>query len=97
MLLETVKQLLAVYSWLVIGVLFFFLWRIARFYEDASGQRVGPRFLLLPGLLLAAGAVWYLLRDNDFVGQPAGDLLLFAGGILLFLFSNRLQKLMTGE
>jgi hypothetical protein len=78
-------------------MLFFFLWRIAEFYERASGQRVGYRFLVLPGVLLAAGVVWYLAHNNDFVGQPIGDLLLFAGGILLFLFSSRLQKLMTGE
>jgi hypothetical protein len=95
--MQIAKQALAVYSWLAIGALFFFLWRIAGFYERASGHQVGHRFLLLPGALLAAGAVWYLRYDWDFVGQPIGDLLLFGGGILLFLFGNRLQKMMTGE
>jgi len=97
MLLQITKWILSVYSWLVIGALLYFLWRIASFYANASGQRVGHRFLLLPGILLAAGVIWYLRSDTDFVGQPAGDLLLFAGGILLFFFSGRLQKLMTGE
>lgn len=97
MLLQMAKHVLTVYSWLVIGTLLFFLWRIASFYANASGQHVGHRFLLLPGALLAAGVVWYLGHDSNFVGQPIGDLLLFAGGILLFFFSGRLQKLMTGE
>ncbi len=97
MLLQIAKWVLTVYSWLVVGALLYFLWRIASFYANASGQRVGHRFLLLPGALLAAGVVWYLQYDRDFVGQPTADLLLFGGGILLFFFSGRLQKLMTGE
>jgi hypothetical protein len=95
--LQIAKSILAVYAWIVVGVLFFFLWRIAGFYERASGQRVGHRFLVLPGVLLAAGVIWYLLHNSDFVGEPVGDLLLFCGGGLLFLFSNRLERLMTGE
>jgi hypothetical protein len=97
MLLLVTKQILAIYSWFVIGIMLFFLWHVAGFYERASGQRVGHRFLVLPGVLLAAGVIWYLLHDSDFVGQPLGDLLLCGGGILLLLFSSRLQKLMTGE
>lgn len=97
MVLQVTKQVLAIYSWLVIGALFFFLWRIAAFFEQASGQRIGYRFLVVPGLLLGAGAIWYLRYDNDFVGQPVADLLLFGGGILLVLFGSRLQNLMTGE
>lgn len=97
MVYQTGKQILAIYSWLVIGVLFFFLWRIASFYEHASGERVGHHLLLLPGVLMGAGAVLYLQVDADFVGLPTADLLLFAGGILLLIFGSRLQKLMTGE
>ena len=97
MLLQITKQILTVYSWLVIAALLYFLWRIASFYADASGQRVGHQFLLIPGALLAAGVIWYLRYESDFIGQPIADLLLFGGGILLFFFSGRLQKLMTGE
>ncbi len=97
MLVHIAKQVLAVYGWAAIGVLLFFLWRIAGFYEKASAQRVGHRFLLVPTGLLTGGAIWYLLRDLDFVGCPTGDFLLFSGGVLLFLFSSRLAKLMTGE
>lgn len=97
MVLEIIQQILAVYSWAVIGALLVFLWHVAGFYERASGERVGHRFLLIPAALLTAGVAWYLGHDSDFVGQPLGDALLFAGGLLLLLFSNRLQKLMTGE
>jgi hypothetical protein len=94
---EIVKTALTVYAWMVVGLLLFFLWRIAAFYERASGKHVGSRFLGLPGVLLAAGVAWYGVRNVDFVGQPVGDLLLFAGGSLLFLFSTRLVRLMTGD
>jgi len=95
--MEAIKHVLGGYAWVVIGMLIVFLWRIAYFYESASGQRVGHRFLLLPSLLLAGGATWYLVHGGEFVGQPAGDLLLCGGGILLSLFGFRLQELMTGE
>ena len=95
--MQIVKTVLTVYAWIVVGVLLFFLWRIATFYERASGKQVGSRFLALPGVLMAAGVLWYGLHSVDFVGQPAGDLLLFVGGALLFLFSTRLVRLMTGE
>jgi hypothetical protein len=97
MLVEIAKQLLAGYVAVVIAALIFFLWRIASFYEAASGKRVGHRFLLLPSALLSVGAVWYLWHEVDFVGHPVGDFFLFSGGVLLFLFSSRLTRLMTGE
>ncbi len=96
MLLQIAKHILAAYAWLAIGLLFYFLWRIAAFYERASGQRVGHRLLLVPGGLFAAGVLWYLWVDSDFVGHPVGDLLLCGGGILLLFFSGRLAALMTG-
>ena len=96
-MLEIAKQVLSIYSWLVIGALIVFLWHIAGFYEKASGQSVAQRFLVVPGVLLTGGVAWYLTRDADFVGEPIGDMLLFAGGILLFLFAARLEKTMTGE
>jgi len=88
---------LAVYSWAIVGVLIVFLWRVAYFYEKSSGQRVGYHVFILPFLLLIFGVGWYLVHDVEFIGQPVGDLLLFGGGVLLFLFGNRLRELMTGE
>lgn len=95
--MDVIKYALAIYSWAIVGILILFLWRIACFYEKTSGQRVGYYVLLLPSLLLAAGMIWYLVRDVEFIGQPSGDLLLCGGGVLLFWFSSHLRELMTGE
>jgi len=94
--METLKYILTIYSWAVVGILIVFLGRIAYFYEKTSGQRTNYDFLLLPAALLTFGAIWYLVYDVEFTGQPAGDLFLFGGGILLGAFGVRLQEFMTG-
>jgi hypothetical protein len=95
--MEIVKAILVIYALAAVGVLVVFLWRIAYFYEKTSGQRVGYYFLVVPALLMAAGFIWYLVWDVEFVGEPVGDLLLCAGGTLIFVFGFHLQELMTGE
>lgn len=95
--MEAIEYILAIYSWVVIGMLIVFLGRIAYFYEKTSGQRVGYYLFLLPSLLLAAGAIWYLVRGGRFIGEYAADIFLLGGGVLLCLFGFRLQGLMTGE
>ena len=95
--MQVLKYVLTCYAWVVTGLLLFFLGRIAYFYEQTSGERIGYRFLLLPALLLMGGMVWYFVADIEFTGQPVGDLLLFGGGISLGLFGMRLQEFMTGE
>lgn len=95
--MEIVKRILTVYSWVVVGILLIFLWRIAYFYEKASGRSVRYYSLILPVLLLAAGAIWYLACRIEFIGLPGGDLLLFSGGVLICKFGFRLQELMTGR
>jgi len=91
-----IKYLLTIYSWVAIGILVFFLGRIAYFYEKTSGQQTGYYLLILPALLLIAGAIWYLKYNIEFTGQPIGDLLLFCGGVLLGMFGVRLQEFMMG-
>ncbi len=95
--MEIIKTVLAIYSWAIVGLLLVFLWRIAYFYERASGQQVRYYSFLLPVLLLAAGAIWYLVSSIEFIGSPIGDLFLFGGGVLICLFGFRLQELMTGR
>jgi hypothetical protein len=95
--METIQYILGVYSWAVIGVLIVVLGRIAYFYEKTSGQQTDYYFLILPALLLIAGAVWYFVFNVEFTGQPIGDLLLFVGGLSLSWFGVRLQEFMTGE
>ena len=95
--MEIVKLVLGIYSWVVIGALIVFLGRIAYFYEKTSGQRTNYYFLILPGLLLALGVIWYLVYSVEFAGWPIGDVLLCTGGVLLGIFGFRLQEFMTGE
>ena len=95
--MKVIRCVLGVYSWVITGILIAFLGRVAFFYEKTSGQKVGYYLLLLPAVLLAAGAIWYLRGDAEFTGEPIGDLLLFGGGVLLCLFGGRLQDLMTGN
>ena len=95
--MQILEYILAIWSWVVIGVLIVFLWRIAYFYQKTSGQRVGYYLLGAAALLLAAGAIWYLVANVEFTGEPIADALLFVGGLLFFLFGGRLQELMTGE
>jgi hypothetical protein len=95
--MQIVGYILAVWSWVIIGVLVIFLWRIAYFYQKTSGQRVGYYVLFIASVLLAAGAAWYIVSDVEFTGEPVADLLLFGGGLLFIVFGTRLQELMTGE
>ena len=95
--MEALHVGLTIYSSVAVGILIVFLWRVAYFYEQTSGHRVGHHFFALPALLLAAGVIWYLKYGGEFTGQPVGDLLLFSGGALLCILGSRLQELMTGE
>lgn len=95
--MEFVKQMLAIYSWAIVGVLIAFLWRIAYFYQKASGQRLGHFLVVVPALLVAAGVVRYVVLGGEFIGHPVGDVLLFGGGVALVLYGLRLQEMMTGE
>jgi hypothetical protein len=94
--MQILAYILAIWSWVVVGVLILFLWRIAYFYQKTSGQRVGSYLLVVAALLLGAGAVWYLFNNVEFTGEPIADGLLCVGGVLFFVFGGRLQELMTG-
>lgn len=95
--MQTIGTALAVYSWVIIGVLTVFLWKIAYFYEKTSGERVYHSLAILPAVLLLLGAIWYLVTGDPFVGQPVADICLFLGGAGIAIFGMRLQTLMTGE
>ncbi len=95
--MQIAEAVLIVYSLAATGMLLVFLWRVAFFYEKTSGQHVGYHILVLPALLLAAGMVWYIVRDVAFIGQSIADILLCGGGAFVLAFGFRLQDLMTGE
>jgi len=94
---NVIKFILTAWSLGVVWLLLLFLARIAYFYEKTAGQRVGYFLPIVPAILLAAGTIWYLVKDVDFIGESAGDLLLLAGGLALILFGAHLQEVMTGE
>ena len=92
-----VQAILTAYSWVGVGILIMFLWRIAFFYEKTSNRWVGHYLLMIPGLILLAGVVTYLIVGKPLVGDSVGDLLLFVGGLGVAVFGIRLQRLMMGE
>jgi hypothetical protein len=95
--MTTATRVIAAVTWAEIGFLTFVLWRIARFYEQSSGQRAYSHLFLPPLLLLPAGAAYYIAFDVDFVGSIPADLLLFLGGISLVIATTLLGQIMVGE
>ena len=89
--------LIAGLSWAGISLSAFFLWRIARFYEQSSGEKAYSWLFTLPMILLPVGAAAYLISGATFFGIPLGDALMFAGGLALLLASTMLQQIMMGE
>lgn len=84
-------------AWGGIAFLIFLLWRIARFYERSSGQQAYAWIFLIPLVLLPAGAAWYLITAPEFVGLPAADALLVAGGAVLLAGTFILRRAMMGR
>lgn len=93
----TLIRLVAGTAWLSVTFLVFLLWRIARFYEQSSGQRARAWIFLLPLVTLPAGALWYLVVAPEFVGLPAADALLLAGGLALLAGTFILKRAMMGR
>lgn len=90
-------RVVATLAWIGVAFLIFLLWRIARFYERSSGQRAYAWIFLVPLVILPAGAAWYLVVDPAFVGIPAADALLFAGGAVLLVGTFVLKRTMMGR
>ncbi|MGQ9521324.1 MAG: hypothetical protein ACUVXE_00645 [Anaerolineae bacterium] len=87
-------RVIATLTWLGILFLVFLLWRIARFYEHSSGQRVYAWLFLVILILFLVGAAWYIWANPGFVGIPLADGLLCAGGILSLLGTSILTRAM---
>jgi hypothetical protein len=87
-------RVIASLTWLGVLFLVFLLWRIARFYERSSGQRVYAWLFLVILALFLAGAAWYIFASPGFVGIPPADGLLCTGGILSLLGTFILTRAM---
>ncbi len=83
--MSVLLRVIATLAWLGVLFLVFLLWRIARFYEHSSGQRVYAWLFLLILVLFLAGAAWYIIADPGFLGIPLADGLLCAGGMLTLI------------
>ena len=87
-------RVIASLTWLGVLFLVFLLWRIARFYERSSRQRVYAWLFLLIAFLFLAGAAWYIFASPGFVGIPLADGFLCAGGLLSVLGTFILTRAM---
>lgn len=92
-----INLVLMTYSWVIIAILLFFLFLIARFYERKAHQRSHYQLFLLPLVLFLLGTLRYdfLFADN-FVGDVLGDILFSAGGVATTILGYHLLNLMTG-
>ncbi len=92
-----INLILMTYSWVIIAILLFFLFLIARFYEKKAQQRSHYQLFLLPLVLFLLATLRYnSLSAGSFVGDLIGDALFFVGGIIAAVLGYHLLNLMTG-
>ena len=92
-----INLVLMTYSWVIMAILLFFLFLIARFYERKAHQRSHYQLFLLPLILFLLGTLRYdFLFVGNFVGDLLGDTLFFAGGVVAAILGYHLLNLMTG-
>jgi len=94
--MKVVNSVLIIYAWGIAALLSLTLFLIARFYEEKAGQRSYYQLFIIPSLLFLVGGVRYALIAGDLVGDVAGDVALFLGGVFLSILSYFLFNLMTG-
>lgn len=95
--MTSINLVLMTYSWIIVAILLFFLFLIARFYEKKAHQKSRYQFFLLPLALFLIGTFRYVsLLGGDFVGDLLGDTLFFVGGVAAAILGYHLLNLMTG-
>lgn len=95
--MNIVSGLFTVYIWGIVSVLLYFVFLIARFYEQKSGRKTYYNaFLIAIGLfILAAGK--YTLSPTIITNDIWADLIRFAGALIAGGFGLYLLKLMVGS
>lgn len=94
---------LNLYSWVLVGALIFFLYRIARFYQakcaelnrDKPPPRTYAAFFFVPLVLFPLAATRYLLLEST-IGDLLSDLAFLLGGLVLGAASYYLYRLLMG-
>lgn len=94
--MSALTAVIELYAWGVAATIVFFLYLIARFFEEKAGQRSYYGLFLIPIVALALGALQYALYGQDLVGDMLGDALFFTGGVLLMIAGGNLLRLMVG-
>jgi hypothetical protein len=89
-----VTGILTIYIWVVVSVLLFFLYAIARFYEKKSGHCSYYPSFFVPIALFIVAAIRYSLVAPAIMGDLWGDLLRFVGGVMVGGFGLFLLRLM---
>jgi len=93
----SINLVLVTYSWVIIAILLFFFFLIARFYERKARQKSHYQLFLLPLVLFLLGILRYdFLFAGNFVGDLLGDTLFFVGGVATGILGYHLLDLMTG-
>ncbi len=90
----SVAQLLMLYASFLAAFLLGFLLLIARFYQKFASESTFFQWFGLPIFLFGAGLVRYASLDRV-AGDPFGDILLGAGGVILSFLCIRLYYRMT--
>jgi len=87
-------QGLTIFAWFVLTSLLTILLLIARFYQNVSGERTYYWTFGLPIIIFGAASARYAFLDR-IGGDPLGDMLSLAGGLLLAGICIYLYNLMT--
>ncbi len=90
----TAHQSLTLLSWFAIAIVLVILLLIARFYESVSGERTYFWLFGAPIILWGIASARYAFL-GQVGGDPLGDVLWLAGGLLLACLCIYLYNLMT--
>jgi hypothetical protein len=93
--MDLIGRFLTLIAWGGGGVLIFFLYRIAHFYQVTSGQSTRYRLFVIPLVLLLLGGLRYA-TVGDWNGDVIGNTLQLAGGAALIAMGLFLVRRMTG-
>jgi hypothetical protein len=92
-----VSGFLTLYTWVIVCLILYFLFAIARFYQEKSGQRSYYAVYLAAIALYSLAALRYAWLAPVIVGDFLGDLLRFAAGITVISAAYFLLNLMIGK
>ncbi len=88
------NQVLLIYAWFPLAALLSVILLIARFYQNQAGENTRYPAFAAPIVLYGLAAAHYA-HINRVMGDPVGDVLMFAGGVILTVLCIALYRRMT--